>query len=249
MDIMLVLYMFGTGLVMGSFFNVVGLRMPEGKSILKPRSACPVCHHELTAIELIPLFSYLFQGGKCKNCKTKISFVYPMMELITGLLFVLTLYKATSVGMFVVSLTLISMLVVITVSDIAYQLILDKHLIFFSVLFIIERIVFKNLSVYNFLDALIVFVAILGFAFVMEKLLKKEALGGGDLKLLTVLAFILGLTETLLTIYIGAMAALVFIALSRKKDYFAFGPFLAFGAIVMWFYGNDIINLYFGLFN
>ncbi len=249
MEILGYIYIFITGIVLGSFFNVVGLRMPEKKSIVKPRSSCPNCRHELTIVELIPVFSYLMQRGKCKNCKTKISFVYPMMELVTGLLFVLALHYSTSPEMLVLSLTLISMLVIITVSDIAYQLILDVHLLFFTVVFTIEKLVFGSLSIYNFVDGLIFFVVMFGFAFIMEKLLKKEALGGGDIKLLTVLAFMIGLKETLLTVYVGSILALLFIVITRKKDYFAFGPFLAMGAIIIWFFGNDLIAFYMELIN
>jgi len=247
MELVAGLYVFVVGLCFGSFYNVVGLRMPENKSIIRPRSSCPHCHHQLKAIELIPVVSYILQRGKCKKCGTKISFVYPLMELITGLLFVLALSEATSIGFLVVSLTFISMLVIITVSDIAYQLILDKHLIFFMVVFIIERIMFKNIQLTNFLDFVLMYVVVWLFAVIMTKILKKEALGGGDIKLLAVNAFMLGFVNTLVSIFIAAVIALVAILLSKKRDYIAFGPFLAIGAIIMWFYGSEIINWYVGL--
>ncbi|WP_371931996.1 prepilin peptidase [Mesobacillus subterraneus] len=75
------------GLILGSFYNVVGLRVPEGKSIVSPRSSCPKCGYQLGARDLVPVLSYIFQKGKCRRCKAGISPVYPLFELLTGGLF------------------------------------------------------------------------------------------------------------------------------------------------------------------
>ena len=83
---------FTFGVVLGSFYNVVGYRLPNGKSIIKPRSECPKCHKTLRWYELIPIISFLIQKGKCNNCKSKISLFYPIIELTTGLLFALDFY-------------------------------------------------------------------------------------------------------------------------------------------------------------
>ena len=76
------------GIIFGSFFNVVGYRLPKNESIISPNSYCPKCKKKLGFFELIPLFSYIFLLGKCKRCKNKISFLYPLFELLTGVLFV-----------------------------------------------------------------------------------------------------------------------------------------------------------------
>ena len=81
------------GLVFGSFFNVVGLRIPEGKSVISPRSSCSNCGNYLSAKELIPIFSFLIQKGKCRSCGILISKMYILIELLTGSLFVLALYE------------------------------------------------------------------------------------------------------------------------------------------------------------
>ena len=80
-----IIIFFIIGLIMGSFFGVVGTRLSEGKSIIRPGSHCTYCNHELKWYELIPVFSYLIQGGKCRNCKKKLSVFYPIIELITGI--------------------------------------------------------------------------------------------------------------------------------------------------------------------
>jgi len=248
MDFLLYIYIFCYGIVLGSFYNVVGLRMPLGQSIIKPRSKCPECGHTLSIIELIPVFSYLFLKGECSKCKTKISFIYPMIEFITGCLFVLALYKATSVGFLIVSITLISMLIIITVSDIAYQLILNKHLLFFGALYLLEYIYFEKFDYRYLLQAAAMFILMYAFAVVMEKILKKEAFGGGDIKLLTLLTFIMGFTNVLLVIYIAAIICLLYIIVTRSKSYIAFGPFISISTIIVWFYGQNIINIYTSIF-
>lgn len=90
MTIYLILF-FITGLLFGSFYNVVGLRLPKKESIIYPSSHCPKCNHKLSWYELIPVLSYIFLKGKCKNCKEKISIMYPVVELISGILFALSI--------------------------------------------------------------------------------------------------------------------------------------------------------------
>ena len=90
MEILYTIYFFIFGTILGSFYNVVGYRLPRGESLIKPRSHCTNCNHVLTPIELIPILSFLIQGGKCKNCKQKISWFYTIFEFLTGLLFALS---------------------------------------------------------------------------------------------------------------------------------------------------------------
>ena len=90
MEVYYTICFFIFGLVFGSFFNVVGYRLPLKMSLISPSSHCPKCNHKLSSSELIPVFSYLIQGGKCKNCKNKIPVFYPIFETITGVLFALT---------------------------------------------------------------------------------------------------------------------------------------------------------------
>lgn len=127
-EVLLFLY----GLVLGSFFNVVGLRIPVKKSIIKPRSACPNCGHQLKVFELIPVFSYIIQGGKCRGCQSRISPIYPIMELLTGILFAVTPLLVGWSGELIVGLTLVSLFMIIIVSDIHYMIIPDKILIWFA---------------------------------------------------------------------------------------------------------------------
>ena len=121
------------GIVLGSFFNVVGLRVPKKQSIALPPSSCTTCNRKLEIFDLIPVFSYLFLKGKCRGCGSKISFIYPFMEFMTGILFALSYYILGFSPELVVAILFISMLVIITVSDIAYMLIPKRILLPFAI--------------------------------------------------------------------------------------------------------------------
>ena len=122
------------GLVLGSFYNVVGLRIPNGESIIKPGSHCPKCNHKLSWYENIPVLSYIFLGGKCKNCKQKISIIYPIIEILTSFLFYIS-YKIFGLSEeFFISLVISSLVVIIFVSDSKYMIISDSPLIVSTIL-------------------------------------------------------------------------------------------------------------------
>ena len=89
MEVYYLIVFFIFGLIFGSFFNVVGYRLPNNMSLISPSSHCTSCNHKLTPIELIPVVSWLIQGGKCKNCGSKIAIFYPIFELFTGIVFAL----------------------------------------------------------------------------------------------------------------------------------------------------------------
>ena len=140
MEIAYTVFAFIFGLVFGSFYNVVGLRVPKKESIVSPPSHCTNCNRQLTALDLIPVFSYVFLGGKCRSCGVKISPIYMVTELVTGLLFAFAYWQIGWQPELAVALFFISLLVIINVSDIAYMLIPDKILLFFGPLLIIARI-------------------------------------------------------------------------------------------------------------
>ncbi|SET72172.1 leader peptidase (prepilin peptidase) / N-methyltransferase [Salinibacillus kushneri] len=242
----LYIYLMNIGLILGSFFNVVGLRVPKHQSIITPRSACPNCQHTLTWKELIPVFSYIKQKGTCTNCSQSISLLYPAIEFLTGLLFALSLYVIGLDKELVVAITLISLLVIVTVSDLAYMIIPDKVLAFFLLLFIIERSIIQSDPWY---DPLLGMLIGFGLLFLIG-LISKGGMGGGDIKLFGVLGIALGLVNTLLTFFfaalIGSVVGMIGMGtgkMKRKKP-IPFGPFIAFGALIAYFFGTDIFKWY-----
>jgi leader peptidase (prepilin peptidase) / N-methyltransferase len=234
------------GFVFGSFFNVVGLRVPKAQSIVKPRSVCPNCHHDLRPLELIPVLSYLLQRGKCRQCKVGISPLYPIIELITGLLFMSATLIMGWTSELWIAWTLISLLVIITVSDLAYTLIPDKILLFFSALFLIERFL---IPLEPWWDSLLG--ATIGFSLLLIiSIISKGGMGGGDIKLYAVIGFAVGTKLMLLSFFIATLIGAIFgiigilLRLLERKKPVPFGPFIAIGTLLAYFYGNIIIENY-----
>ena len=143
----IVLFVFGT--IFGSFYNVVGDRVADGKSIIYPPSHCPKCKHRLTPLELVPIFSYLFQGGKCKNCKCKIPLFHPLYEIFVGLLFTFSYISFGFTGDLVIAITFVSMLAIIIVSDYYYMIIPDEILIFFGVTLALEVLLINGIDAFG----------------------------------------------------------------------------------------------------
>ncbi|WP_462412383.1 prepilin peptidase [Neobacillus sp. Marseille-QA0830] len=235
------------GLVFGSFFNVVGLRVPEKKSLLKPSSSCPTCGHQLKPYELIPVISYLIQKGKCRGCGSRISPIYPTFELLTGILFAAAPYFTGWSGELVVALTLISLFMIITVSDIHYMIIPDKILIWFAGFFLLERIIWPLDPWWNSLLG-----TVTGFLLLLIiAIVSKGGMGFGDVKLYALIGFVLGLKLVLLSFFLSTLfgaviggLAMVFKIVKRQQP-IPFGPFIAAGTLTAYFYGNELINLYF----
>ncbi|MET3193830.1 A24 family peptidase [Bacillus sp. OAE603] len=234
------------GLVFGSFFNVVGLRVPLKKSIFWPRSACSNCGHTLHSIELIPIFSYVLQKGKCRNCGAHISILYPLIELLTGCLFVFALYQIGFEMELLIALTFISLLVIIIVSDLAYMLIPDRILLLFLSIFIIERFFIPLESWWN---SMIGAVGAFTVLFLIA-LVSNGGMGGGDIKLFGVLGFALGWKLILITFMIacftGTIFGLILMKAGRvqKRNPIPFGPFIGLGGLVSYFYGNELLRVY-----
>lgn len=233
------------GTILGSFYNVVGERLPKGESIVTPRSHCPKCMHELSPLELIPIVSYLIQRGKCKNCHAKIPLFHPIFELISGLLFSASYLVFGLTPKLIIVLTFVSMLLIIFVSDIEMMIISDEVLIVTGILLAIETFIIYDFStlissVINGMVALLIMYAIKKIG---DFLFKKESMGGGDIKLLFLFGFVLGWPLALISIFIGSFIGLpvAILTLHLKKDHeIPFGPLLSLGALVILFSQIDM---------
>lgn len=238
------IFVFIIGTILGSFYNVVGYRLPNNMSIIFPNSKCPKCDHKLKFYELIPIFSYIFLRGKCKKCKKNISISYPIFEFITGLLFLLTYLKFGLSYNFIFSITFISILIIISISDIKYYIIPDEVLIAGSILLILEMIIKLFINDLNITTGLLLpllngvgaFAIIYLFKFIGDRCLKKECLGGGDIKLLFLIGLVLGFDMSIVTIFIASFIALPpsIIGLIKNNDnVLPFGPYLSMASIII----------------
>ncbi|MGY3717135.1 prepilin peptidase [Sutcliffiella cohnii] len=237
-------------LLLGSFYNVVGLRVPKGMSIVTPRSHCTNCKQTLTGIDLIPVLSYVWQRGKCRYCGVKVSPIYPFFELLTAILFVLAPLQLGWSYELIVAWTFISMLIIIVITDIHYMLIPNKILLFFFFLFIAEAVLISYSTwTDHFLGVVVGFLVPF-----LVALLSKGGMGGGDVKLFAVIGFVIGWELVLLTFFlasfIGTVGALVGMKLGKveKGKPFPFGPFIAIAAWIAYFYGEHLLDLYISFF-
>jgi len=235
-SILLLFFILGT--IFGSFYNVVGYRVPKGESLLYPSSHCTKCNHKLGVLELIPILSFIFLGGKCKVCKEKISFFYPFFELSSGILFALSYYVFGFSLECLLSIVFISMLLIIIISDYQTMIIPDSILIIFSAMIIIIKFFIFGIEETGIflLHGLASFVFMLLLKLFGDFLFKKESMGGGDIKLLGVFGLMLGFPMAVVSIFIAAIIGLPISLIMLKKNSsheIPFGPFLAIAAILI----------------
>ncbi|MDH4100339.1 MAG: prepilin peptidase [Nitrospirota bacterium] len=236
------------GLAVGSFLNVCIYRLPKQESVVFPASHCPGCGSSIRWHDNIPVLSYLVLGGRCRHCKASISWQYPMVELATGVLFFV------AVAIFGVSqetpvyLLLLSALIVIAVIDLEHQIIPDRITLPGIPLGLICS---TFLLPTGLVDALIGLAAG-GGGFYLIAVISRGGMGGGDIKLMAMLGAFLGWKAIIITTLIGSlMGAIVGIFLMAvkgrgRKHAVPFGPFLATGALVALFWGEQLVTWYTG---
>ncbi len=250
MTLIWIILFFIYGIIFGSFFNVVGLRVPKKESIVSPPSHCTTCNRRLRALDLIPVFSYLALRGKCRGCGQKISPIYPLIEFITGVLFAFSFFRLGFSYELIIAILFVSLLVIITVSDIAYMLIPDKVLLPFAISFLILRWLIPTSPWWDSLLGAAVGFTVLYFIAVVSK----GGMGGGDIKLFFVIGLVLGTVNTLLTLFFASLiGSVVGIYVLRKtgkgrKTPVAFGPSIAVAAVISYFFGADFVEWYQQLF-
>lgn len=245
MNVYFSILFFILGTIFGSFYNVVGYRLPRGESLLFPSSHCTNCNHKLGPLELIPVFSYIFQGGKCKHCKSKISLFYPLFEFFSGLMFMISyLIFGLSLNC-LLSITFISMILIIIISDYQYMIINDSVLIVFSILILLELFFINGLKAtgISIINGVLSFVLMYLIKLLGDLLFKRESMGGGDIKLLFVFGLVLGFPLSIISIFLASLIALPISIILLKKNTsheVPFGPYLGIAAIIIFLSRIDI---------
>ncbi len=236
-----IIFMFVLGCVLGSFYYCLGTRLANNQSLIKPKSHCTYCNHTLKWYELIPIFSYLFLKGKCHKCHHKLSKEYIIYEIFTGILFLLCYWKFGFSYELFVSLILVSLLVLIFITDFKYMIILDSPLIVSIICLFVLRVIYFgiNNALTNLLHGLIAFTIMLGVGYLGKLIFKKEALGGGDIKFAFVLGMILGFRYSLMAMIFSTFLALPYAIgcmFLKKDNEVPFGPFLVSSAVIIYFF-------------
>lgn len=258
MEVYTGILVFVFGIILGSFLNVCILRLPEEKTIVNGNSACPSCGVRLTAIDLVPVFSYIFLRGKCRRCKSTISPQYIIIELLTGILFFFLYLKFGFTPPLPVLAALIAALIVIALIDWRYMMIPDGLIITILTIGVIETVITAITGLFgSWLQYVIGFLAgglpLLLIALFCYYILKKEALGAGDIKLMAAAGLVIGwkliITAYIIGIVFGALFGILLLVtkIKKREDAIPFGPFLSFGILASVFFGNEIINWYLGM--
>jgi len=252
MRVLYTIFMLIMGCIFGSFYNVVGYRIPNGLSIVKPGSFCPKCNHSLKWYELIPVLSYLFQNGRCKCCKERISIIYPMVEITTGILFAVSYYIFGFSYELILSLIISSFLVIVIVSDINYLIIPDEVTFFFCILLFLIKLFIEGFtpSIYSLASGLLLFGVMYLIMVLGNFIFKKESMGGGDVKLMFFVGMATGPILGIFSIFLSSVIALplsLLVYIKDKNNVIPFGPFILIAAFIIVLFGMDG-NMILGLF-
>lgn len=259
-----VILIFLLGLFIGSFLNVLADRLSQGESIIKGRSHCDKCKKELAWHDLIPLLSFIILKGKCRYCHTRLSFYYPIIELTTGILFMLTAFFVLNGSQFLISnfqflinfqflnfqllislayyIFIVSSLIVIFFADLKYGIIPDK-IVFPSIIvsFIYLFLIHNSLFMIHFWSA----VGACLFFLLLFLVTRGRGMGFGDVKFAFLMGLILGFPNIVVSLYIafltGAVVGCILIVWRKKRVFgtaIPFGPFLVIGSLMAIFFGE-----------
>jgi prepilin signal peptidase PulO-like enzyme (type II secretory pathway) len=254
MEFLIYFFVFILGLAVGSFLNCVIYRLETGESFLKGRSYCPHCKHVLSWKDLIPLFSFLSLKGKCRYCKKKISFQYPLVEFFTGILFALAIpiYGDRISIDLIFYWVLTCFLIIIFVYDLKHYLIPDKIIYPAIAIAFLNQILTSNIE---HLTSNLILGILPSLFFLTIILISHETwMGFGDFKLSILMGLILGWPKILVSLFFaffsGAIIGSILIFLKRKtmKSQIPFAPFLVSGTFFSMLFGEKIINWYLNLF-
>ena len=243
------------GVIIGSFLNVCIYRIPKGESIIFPSSHCTSCGTPLKWYDLIPIISFIIQRGKCRYCGEKISLQYPIVEFLNGILYLILYYNFGFNLDFIFYGIIFSILIVIFFIDLYYQIIPNG----LNILILISSITYKLLQfiLYNIqldlINSLLGLIVSSGL-FLLIIIISKGGIGGGDMKLIGVLGFILGVKKIILTIFLsfvlGAIISILLLLFKIKgmKDPIPFGPFICIAFIITIFWGDNLLLWYSSMF-
>ncbi len=247
-------FLFGS--IVGSFLNVCIFRLPDGESVVFPGSHCRACKKLIAWYDNIPLFSYVFLRGQCRHCHAHISRQYFLIELTAAFLFVLFyhIFGATLVGGIYLVFSLA--LLVEAVIDLRHQIIPDEITLPGIILGLLLSGLIPSLQGQenwmnglgaSFLGALAGGGFLFAAGFLAEKIMKKEAMGGGDVKLMAMIGAFLGWPGVLWTIFVSSVlgsAAGLYLRFKKGEQYIPYGPYLALAAFMYLFYGKAFVQWY-----
>jgi leader peptidase (prepilin peptidase)/N-methyltransferase len=239
------------GLLVGSFLNVVAIRVPQKMSLVKPSSRCMSCGEPIRWRDMVPVISYVWNRGRCRQCGSRISAVYPAGELLACLSLTLVFRKEGWTPEWMVGSLFAATLVTLTISDLLYMLIPDRILLPAMAALAALRLYIHPLPLWNYFVASAgAFILLYLIAAVFSVWVRGDAMGFGDIKLFAFLGLGLGMQNTgvafFLSVLLGSLGGLFLRLTGRigRGQPFPFGPFVAVSAIVSYLWGSDIVKMY-----
>lgn len=246
------IFIFLFGISIGSFVNVCIYRMPREESIIKPRSRCLNCGKTLSVLDLIPFFGYFFLLGKCRYCGIKISIKYPLIELLTAVIFLVLFYYFGLTLRFFSLIFFCSILIAVFFIDLEFYIIPDELTFSGTVLGLLFS--FFTIGIKDsFIGALVGFSIIFAILVLSPLIFKQEGMGGGDVKFAGCMGAFLGLkgvvTALFLSFFIGAVVGILLLTtkIKKRKDYIPFGPSLVAASFITLVWGSKLIEIYLNL--
>ncbi|HNY51636.1 MAG TPA: prepilin peptidase [Smithella sp.] len=243
------LFAFIFGAAIGSFLNVCIFRLPENNSIIKPSSQCPYCHHPIRFYDNIPIISYFVLQGKCRDCRGRISWRYPLVEIITALLSLILFLKFGLSLNFLVFFIFTAVLIVITFIDLDHQIIPDVLTLPGIPLFFLAAVFLVKVPWKDALIGLLIGGGVLmTIAIVYEFITKREGMGGGDIKLLAMIGGFFGWQSLIFVLlfssFTGAIIGITAMIIKKQDTKYAvpFGPFLSAAAVAYIFWGEAFMR-------
>lgn len=242
MDPIILGTVFIISLFLGSFYNVVGLRTLSGEGMVTGRSHCVYCNHDLSFLDMIPFFSYIFLRGRCRYCKEKVSFIYPFGEILTGVSYTLIVNKYGFTVETLMNLAFITILIVSTVTDLKAQLVPNRFTVIGLIIVLAFRLIF-NLEPVQFVISGVGAFAVLYAIF----FLSGGKMGGADVKIYSLIGLSRGFVNSMLSLFFASCIALVvsLIAYFFGKDIkglrIPFIPFITLGVLVTYYIDLNII--------
>lgn len=232
------------GIIVGSFLNVCIYRIPLKESVVTTRSHCMKCGYQLKWYDLVPVFSYIFLRGRCRKCGDRISPQYPLIELLNGILWVLTfVYTGINITSLIYSLV-ISALIVLSVIDFRTFEIPVSINVYIGIMALINIVTdYEHILTY-----IIGMIIVSGVLYLMYFLSNGRAIGGGDVKLMAACGLLLGWKLIIVAFIFGCLYASVIhilrMVISKKDHMLAMGPYLSAGVITAMWFGSHIVNWY-----
>lgn len=245
--VLLYIVVFVYGITIGSFLNVLIYRIPKKENIAVVRSHCMSCGYQLRWYDLVPLFSWLTLGGKCRKCKEKISIQYPLIEGLNGILYIIVFWRfGLSVESLLYCLTFSALLALSVIDFRTYEIPVGFN--YFILTMGLIRVV-TDLN--NWMDYVIGFFAVSVFLYLLIVLSKGRAMGGGDMKLMAACGLLIGwkliILAFLLGCILGSVIHIIRMKISGEGHVLAMGPYLAMGVALAVLFGNQWIGWYLGL--